>query len=305
MTKATKSLHKPFHLRWGQNLWAALGRWSRQYHWPFDTVAIRLLMLPLFPLYMRRHGFATGLSTLYRFMRGEGGFTVSRSELDPGVSIREDSTDAYVYQQIFILDAYDKAKDRDEVRVIIDAGAYVGYSSIYLAEMYPHAFIYALEPEESNFQALQRNTRHYPNILAIQAALWNHDGDLIVEPGESGQWSFVVHEGQKSKTAQGITAITIQTLMEQYRIPRIDILKIDIEGAESAVFEASSCHSWLPKVQLLIIELHDHLFPGSDQNFLQAMARYDFDVQYSGENVLLNFYHPTSAELPLEKTKQA
>jgi FkbM family methyltransferase len=242
-------------------------------------------MLPLLPLYILRLGAAQGLVIFYRFLSGEGGFPVFRSERDTGTVVREDSTDPWVFQQVFILQDYRALAHKADIRVIIDAGAYVGYSAIYFAELYPHAFIYALEPEEENFQALQRNTRHYPNIKAIQAALWKEDGFIEVHKGSGEQWAFQVHAAKTSRP-DNIPAITIQSLMQQYRLPRIDILKMDIEGAESEVFEAPGCHEWLGSVRILAVELHDHLYPDSDRNFREAIQRYEFTVKSSGENLI-------------------
>lgn len=293
--KRNKVWRKPTLLRWGQNFWARTQRWSQSSGWPLDEILLRLLMLPLLPLYVWRLGPGQGLLTFYRFLLGEGGFDIERSERDPGTMIREDSTDAWVFQQIFILRDYRQLEGRSDVRVIIDVGAYVGFSSIYFAELYPHAFIYALEPEESNFQALQRNTRHYPNIKAIQAALWKEDGFLEVKDVKGGQWSFIVQEATLSH-ARRVPAISLQSLMDQYRLPHIDILKIDIEGAEAKVFEGSACHEWLPHVRLLAIELHDHLYPGSDRNFVAAINHYECTIRYAGENIFFEF--PDPAQTP-------
>lgn len=293
--KRNKVWKKPLLLRSGQELWGALERWGKASGWPLEAIVLRLLMLPLLPLYLWRLGAGQGFVTFYRFMLGEGGFAIYRSERDTGTMIREDSTDPWVFQQIFILCDYRHLAQRNDVRVIIDAGAYVGYSSIYFAELYPHAFIYALEPDEENFQCLQRNTRHYPNIKAIQAAIWNKDGFIEVEAGAHGQWSSRVHESTQANP-QRIPAITIQSLMEQYRLPRIDILKMDIEGAEDAVFEAPGCHAWLGSVRVLVLELHDHLFPGSDRHFKEAIQNYEFTVRSSGENLI--FELPGAVEAP-------
>ncbi len=293
--KTNKVWKKPLLLRWGQDLWGALDRWSHASGWPLEALALRLLMLPLLPLYMWRLGVGQGVMTFYRFFVGEGGFTVYRSERDTGTMIRADSTDPWVFQQIFIQCDYRHLAHRRDVKVIIDAGAYVGYSSIYFAELYPHAFIYALEPEESNFQALQRNTRHYPNIKAIQAAVWKEDGFIEVLKGTGEQWAFHVHE-TTTENRDRIPAVTIQSLIQQYRLPRIDILKMDIEGAEAAVFETPACHSWLGSVSVLVIELHDHLFPGSDLNFKEAIQQYEFSVRTSGENLIVDL--PRAAEAP-------
>src|SRR6478736_10040839 len=110
-----KIWQKPLPVRWGQNLWTAVLRWKQSSGWPLDTILLRVSMLPLLPLYCWRLGFEQGLMCFYNFFVGAGGFTVYRSDRDPGLSIRENSTDAWVFQQIFILGDYRKLAARPDV----------------------------------------------------------------------------------------------------------------------------------------------------------------------------------------------
>src|SRR5262245_62031962 len=48
-------------------------------------------------------------------------------------------------------------------RVIVDCGAHIGCTTVYFANRFPGATIYALEPEESNFELLKRNVAPYRN----------------------------------------------------------------------------------------------------------------------------------------------
>ena len=66
----------------------------------------------------------------------------------------------------------------------------------------------------------------------------------------------------------------------------MDLLKIDIEGAETEVF-GDACHRWLGGVSAIVIELHDWFRPGCAAAFYRAVSQYSF-VQYQrGENVLV------------------
>ena len=286
---------KPTLLSWRQSLWATVDRWSQSSGWPLRAILQRLLMMLLLPLYLWRLGPSQGLMTFYRIFIGDGDFVVYRSERDPGTMVRGSGTDTWAFQQIFILADFRLVAGRNYVRVIIDAGAYVGFSSIYFAELYPHAFIYALEPDENNFQALQRNTRHYPNIKAIQAAVWNEDSFLEVENEDPDQWRSIDQLTARARI-QKIPTVSIQSLMQQYRLQRIDILKLDIEGAETQVFAAPSCHAWLPRVRMLVLELHDHIYPDSHLSFVEAINQYECSVQSSGEYLIFEF--PESLDIP-------
>ena len=176
------------------------------------------------------------------------------------VYIRMRTTDVSVYHEVLNCGQY--AIDLPlSPKIIVDAGANIGMASLYFATKYPHARIIAIEPETSNFAMLAQNVAAYPNILPIQAALWNRDGEIGVNtPGsfESplSKVGFVVREGQ----GVPVRAITIRTLMREIGIQSIDILKVDIEGAEKEVFE--SC-DWMDTINCLMIELHDRFRPGS------------------------------------------
>ena len=133
-------------------------------------------------------------------------------------------------------------------------------ASIYFAQRYPDAKIIAVEAEASNFSVLVRNVQPYPAIIPVHAALWNRDGQISVrEPnpatGAHGKWGYVTQEGPGPR----VRAVTMRTLMREMRVQAIDLVKIDIEGAEQEVFED---HQWLAGTGCLMIELHDRFRPG-------------------------------------------
>jgi hypothetical protein len=70
--------------------------------------------------------------------------------------------------------------------------------------------------------------------------------------------------------------------MMEMHLDRIDILKIDIEGAEKEVFESSS--KWIDKVSVIMTELHDQIRPGSARAFSEATQGFDV-VSSKGETI--------------------
>ncbi len=77
-----------------------------------------------------------------------------------------------------------------------------------------------------------------------------------------------------------------EEVMARAGASRIDILKLDIEGAEQELFESDS-DTWLDRVNALIVELHDRLRPGCSDAFYRAIRRHNFARLYRGEHVLL------------------
>jgi methionyl-tRNA synthetase len=188
--------------------------------------------------------------------------------------IRPETTDLTVYYEIFIEKPHVVKLDRPP-SAIIDGGANIGASSVDFALRYPDARIIAIEPEEENFQLLVRNTKPFPNIFPVKAALWCEKTDVAILDGGTGAWGFQTVENNPGAGSilQTVSAVTVDRLMEEYGISFIDVLKLDIEGSEVEVLESSA--SWLHKVEVLIIELHEEIRPDC-RRFFEITTK-DFD----------------------------
>jgi len=182
------------------------------------------------------------------------------------VHVRVGTSDAHLYYKILLRDEY-ALNLPFTPRTIVDAGANIGLTSIYYAQQYPRARVISVEAEATNFAILSRNVSSYPGIVPIHAALWKSDGLICVSErsSDSGKWGFITHEGAGAK----VRAITMQTLMHELNIESIDLLKVDIEGAEIELFDG---REWVDKVQALAIELHDRFRPGCSAAVNAAMS---------------------------------
>lgn len=157
---------------------------------------------------------------------------------------------------------------------IVDAGAYVGYSAIYFAERYPAATVFALEPDPSNFALLLLNTRPHPNIVPLNLALWHREGRLALHDSAAGDWGLSVIAGDSPAAVPRaeVEAITIPGILQRFSLQRIDLLKIDVEGAEKGIFEHAG--DWIGRVGAVFAELHDLLNPGCGAAFERATASF-------------------------------
>lgn len=167
---------------------------------------------------------------------------------------------------------------------IIDAGANIGLTAIYFANVFPSAIIVSLEPDQENYELLQLNTQPYKNVLPLQYGLWSHNSYLQVIDDGNGNNAFTVKEVANG-TINAIKAISVQDILNQQNWDVIDMLKIDIEGSEKIVF-GKDYESWLPKVKVLIIELHDRMIKGASAAVFKAMGQYNFSFDIKGENVI-------------------
>lgn len=216
-------------------------------------------------------------------------FSMKRPDCKHPIKLRIPSSDVSTYEQIFINSEYDFIS-KEQPKVIIDAGANIGLAAIYFANRYPGATIIAIEPERSNYEFLKINTELYPNIVPVHAALWNKNEEIsLVDPG-LGKWGFMTEPKNSTEKLQGtnchtVSAMTVGKIILDYKIERIDVLKIDIEGAEREVF--SDTTSWIDKVDSIIIELHERMKRGCNRSFYQGSGGFD-DEWLQGENVYLS-----------------
>ena len=81
-------------------------------------------------------------------------------------------------------------------------------------------------------------------------------------------------------------AITVQDILAQSGAARIDLLKLDIEGAERELF-SDACEEWLPKVGTLVVELHDRYVPGCAERLYSHIVRRPFVQEIRGGNIFL------------------
>ena len=218
------------------------------------------------------------------------GFSRTMAAKPPGtdhpVYLRVPSTDVVTFRQIFMDEEY-QFDVAELPQTIVDAGANVGFASVYLACKFPDARILALEPDRGNFELLRRNVAPYRNVLPLNAALWEEDTEIhLVDPG-LGDSGFVTRDSdwQESETERErhkVDALTVSSLMKKYEIERIDILKVDIEGAEREVF--ADTEQWIGSVGAVIIELHERLKEGCTESFESATS--EFEQRWSrGENL--------------------
>jgi FkbM family methyltransferase len=191
--------------------------------------------------------------------------------------VREGTSDDIVERDIFYPPSYTK-EDFGQPKFIIDAGANIGLRSLWFANLFPDAKIIAVEPETANYELCVRNTSSYPNITCIKAALWRNNSYLQItaNPVDPQPWAFIVKECNviEGERNNGVRGISITDIMQDYSIPFIDVLKIDVEGSEKEVFDNSA--DWIDSVGSFLMETHDRFRQGTAKSFFSAINHLDY-----------------------------
>jgi FkbM family methyltransferase len=214
------------------------------------------------------------------------------------INIRTKSTDAEVVRQIFrfkdyemtgfsqikkVQNRYDELSRLGFIPIIIDAGANIGASAIWFAKQFPQAKILAIEPDTENAACCRINVKRFSNVETIEAAIGSSSGFALLK-NESGEAWTVQTERVNKK--EGVKIFTVKELLAPFPSGRLFIIKIDIEGFESDLFERDT--AWLDEVTAVFIEPHDWLFPGkgSSLTFQKAIASRNFEILLKGENLI-------------------
>ena len=224
--------------------------------------------------YRKRFGLAPGLMAWAQLqqarLRSAGSrYAVRVAGLRERIWLRAGTSDRQVFDEIIVgneLD-FDFGSQPDTV---LDLGANIGLSSIYLANRFPNAKILAVEMDPNNVQLLRLNTRHYPTITIVPRAIWSHDGHVRIENPDDEPWAFKVVEAEAGD-AGAIDAVSIPTLLREHGWARADFVKMDIEGAERDLLVPGHC-DWLSQVSVLAIELHDRFREGCSSALEAAIS---------------------------------
>lgn len=172
-------------------------------------------------------------------------------------------------------------------RTIIDAGANIGDSTMRLRRFHPEARIFAIEADADNHVLLARNFRNDAQVTCLHRALWKEEGTLRI----SKTWAAVasrIDVAGVHPVGTSVTACTIPGLMSEFGLNEIDILKLDIEGAEKVVFQTSDI-SWIHKVRCIIFECcdaDDHETTMDIYAVIQTSGA-RFNSYVCGENIVL------------------
>jgi FkbM family methyltransferase len=198
-------------------------------------------------------------------------------------ALRAGTQDIDIFELTFLLRDCD-VKLRTEPHFIIDAGAHIGCAALFFASSFPRANIVAIEPDPGNYQVLLRNTRENQRIRVIHAAVWHRSESVVIANEQDDPCAFKIKSGNGQRTS--IQGLTLSAIIKECGFEKIDLLKLDIEGAEKEIFDAGDL-DWMNITHAIMIELHDRFRPGCEAAFLNAVRRFGFEItQQTTSNIV-------------------
>lgn len=174
--------------------------------------------------------------------------------------LRRHGSDRYTFKEIVVEEVYQKALSRlsFEVKTIIDLGANIGLASLYFLHAFPSAQLFAVEANPDTFKVLMANLDTQilgGRVRLLNAAVWHSYAQLAGQCALSDHHfsRFHVYESKQAVPAR-IEGIPMRAVLERAAFATIDLLKVDIEGGEAALFQRDQ--GWLRAVNSIAIEFH-------------------------------------------------
>jgi FkbM family methyltransferase len=150
--------------------------------------------------------------------------------------------------------------DEDQLRMvpnaitIFDAGANVGQTAKNYRRLYPQANIWSFEPAPDPFRELEHCL---PNkFTAMRLALSDCKGEAQLNIGDQSYTNSLLVRGNHAGKTIDVATDTVDNICSSYDINEIDILKIDVEGAETRVLNGAAQMLSRSAVKAVFIEVY-------------------------------------------------
>lgn len=172
------------------------------------------------------------------------------------------STASHLFREIFVERLYDVAIDSDRPR-ILDCGSNIGMSVLFFRHRFPNAVITAFEPHPIAFKTLRKNVEHnHLDVTLHQIAVAERSGTVDFycndDVSDSLDMSLLPNRTEQSIEVQA-------RCLSDYVDDEIDLLKLDVEGAEEQVLRELADSGALGRIRSIACEYHHHRPVRSDR----------------------------------------
>jgi FkbM family methyltransferase len=170
---------------------------------------------------------------------------------------------------------------------VIDIGAAIGYYSLELARLVgERGKVFSFEPEENNFQLLQKNIQvnNYENIIPVKKAVLDKKGvkNLYIQRNIGSHSLYNEFDGTKSKKVEIISLDEFFKDVDR----KISFIKIDIEGSEAKALKGGEKLIKKNKPAMVIEFVPERVKDAGFENpkdFLKIIKNYGYKLYYIDE----------------------
>ena len=175
------------------------------------------------------------------------------------LDLRVRANDYFVLFEVLGLGAYEiDCALVGPVSSVLDLGANIGLATLSLSRrLPPNTTFVCVEPSPASFALLEHNLRrNTPNAQAINAAATGEPTTITIREGANPALSSVERAGQNTG-GRHLPGMTITEILDASGLARVDLVKLDVEGAERELFEVAD--TWSDRVGAILAEIHPPL----------------------------------------------
>ena len=223
-----------------------------------------------------------GWGGLVRIVRarlsGASSATVPVREIGRELTFRFNNSDLVILLGVFLHRDCDIELDPPPA-TILDLGANAGYTIAALRHRFPSARIIGLEPDPDSFANCLANHRADPLTTVLPRAAAATSGQVAALDTDAIAMARQFQDATAADRSDTITATSITDLLTEFSCAGPILVKMDIEGAELAIFHAPA---WLERIQAILVEPHGT----GTADFLRAtLIAHGFTVTVVGEKL--------------------
>jgi FkbM family methyltransferase len=145
--------------------------------------------------------------------------------------------------------------------VVLDCGANIGVF-VRKALSRGASLVVAIEPSPRTLQALRRNFEseiREKRVIVYPKGVWDRDAELSLSLDVENEGTDSVVSGRPGSTTVLVPLTTIDKLVAELGLPRVDFIKMDIEGAEKQALRGGqdTIRRFLPRMSISTEHLPD------------------------------------------------
>jgi FkbM family methyltransferase len=173
--------------------------------------------------------------------------------------------------------------------IIVDAGAHIGTFTISVSKIIgERGKVIAIEPEGNSFGQLTKNLElnKIKNVIPINIGLSDFNGnkDFFITK-ESACSSFISNPDQQIVDKTSVKVKSLDSLLQEINIDKIDFLKIDTEGAELEILKgAQQSIIGSPEIKMVIAAYH---YPKEKEEVFQYLKNLKFSPRILGDLIVI------------------
>jgi FkbM family methyltransferase len=206
------------------------------------------------------------------------------------------------FMEVMIDEVYNRGNVKvEDGDVVLDVGSNYGFFSLYSADRGASKVV-ALEPFPPTYECLKENSSCFNQIVTINKAIAEKEGtfEFVSDPNYCGanyllSNSSISEENIFIKPGEGnvftVETVTINRIIEEHNLDRIDFLKVDCEGGELDLFRTISDEN-LDRVQKTVVEYHTKEIGEFVKSRLENSGMVFYDPQPIAKMGLIYAYRP-------------